>query len=87
MEQTPQTVNDYVSKLNLYVELSTSRIYEGKLFEEFILMRPLLPPFAEHIKKVPMEKLGLDFEDYEGDRTSMTQFLKRYVPMQTESVQ
>lgn len=84
MEQTPLSIDDHVTQLNLYVELKTSRLYEGKLFEDFVLLRPILPQFHDHIKKVPLPEFGKDFEDYEGDRSSMKMFLKRFISMPTQ---
>jgi hypothetical protein len=69
---------EQMEELNLYVELSTSRIYEGKLFEEFVIARPLLPQFHDHIRKVEISAFSREFEDFQGNREEIRTFLKGY---------
>lgn len=85
MEQTPPSVNDYIQELNLCTELSTSRLYETKTFDDFVMARPILPQFYNHIRKLTPEEFSQEFEDYTGDRTAMRKFLRRYHPTPAEN--
>lgn len=70
-------MKEHVEKLNLYREVSTNRICEGRLFEDFVIVRPVLREFHNEVKKIPIENFGKEYDDYQGDRSDMARFLMR----------
>lgn len=81
-----KTVSEDSVELNLYTEISTGRTYEGKLFETFVLVRPVLPHLWKHTQKVSLIDFGKLFEDFQGNREEVRQFLARNPEMSWKNV-
>jgi hypothetical protein len=62
-----------IEELNLYVD-SNSTIHEGKLFETFILVKPLRAKGS--VRKVDLVDFGKEFQDFEGNREEVRDFLR-----------
>lgn len=75
------TINDYVTELSLYLEKSTSRLYEIKPLEEEVLARPILPALYSHVRRLTLAEFGTEFEEYTGDRSTIRKFLRAYHPV------
>lgn len=70
---------------NLVVEKTTSRVFEGKFFDEFVLIRPILKPFIQGMRRVTLAEFDENFQDFCGDPDEIRQFIKR--PIDTVDVQ
>jgi hypothetical protein len=64
-------------ELNLYTEISSGKTFEGKLFETFVIVRPVLPHLWSQTKKLNLAEFGKEFEDFQGDREQVRQFLSK----------
>jgi hypothetical protein len=78
---TNEEQSEQITELNLYVELETSTIVEGKLFEDFVLVRPVLPSRRREVRKVGIVDFAKTFDDFEGNRQEVRAFLAgKYEP-------
>jgi hypothetical protein len=60
----------------LYVEISTSIIYEVKFFENCVLVRPATPGLYLSIKKISHDEFSKTFEEFSGDTKEVREFIK-----------
>lgn len=61
--------------MSLYTEKSTSLLYEAKLFDDFVIVRPVTPGFEMNILKVSHVDFDKDFEEYSGRHDEIYDFL------------
>jgi hypothetical protein len=61
---------------DLYVEKSTSMIYECKFFDTFVLVRPATPMLYLAIKKISHNEFMDDFEEFGGCPDEARDFLR-----------
>lgn len=73
-------------ELNLYTEISSGKTFEGKLFNDFVLVRPVLPHLWKNTRKVPIMEFGREFEDFQGNREDVRRFLERSVDFSWKEV-
>lgn len=61
--------------MNLYTEKSTRLIYEARLFDEFVMVRPVSPGFETLVKR--MDHLGFEkeFEEFAGNHAQVLEFI------------
>lgn len=64
-------------ELNLYTEINSGKTFEGKLFDSFVLVRPVLPHMWGNTRKIPLESFGREFEDFQGNREEVRRFLRK----------
>lgn len=67
-------MTDKIEELNLYVDIETNAICEGKLFEDFILIKPLKAKGG--VRKVDLVDFGKEYTDFEGNREEVRDFLR-----------
>lgn len=70
-------MDDYIEECNLYVDSKEHRIWEGRLFDEYVVVRPILPEYYMDIRQVPLEEFGRDYEDFTGNRAHIRYFLNK----------
>ena len=66
---------DLLPEMNLYTEIATNRIYECKLFDSFVLLRPVIPALRQYMKKLGVIEFSQQFDDFQGDRREVREFL------------
>lgn len=61
--------------MTLYTEKNTSLLYEAKLFDSFVILRPASPGFEDAIRRVSYLTLDKEFNEYAGIHAEVIQHL------------
>lgn len=61
---------------DIYVETSTSLIYEVQMFSDFCLVRPASPQMYAGIRKLSMVQFSKEFHEYCGDHEAVRNYLR-----------
>jgi len=75
--------NNTIEEMNLYTERSTNLIYETKLFETFVMVRPVCPAFHAAVRKIDLDEFGREFDDFYGDRREVYDILRSMAALDT----
>jgi hypothetical protein len=78
---TPETEDDFSDLFGvIYVERSTSLLYEVKFFDGFVLVRPASPAFYQALRKISHTEFADEFEEYGGDQEAVINHIRGEVP-------
>lgn len=69
------TENNDVETMYLYTEKSTRLLYEAKLFDDFVIVRPLDPNFHDAMEKMEHGRFVDEYEEYLGDCSKVRQYM------------
>jgi hypothetical protein len=64
----------------IYVERSTSLLYEVKFFADFILVRPASPTFYLSIRKMTPSEFADEFDEYSGNHDEVMNHIRGLTP-------
>lgn len=59
----------------LYTERETRLIHEAKLFDDFVIVRPVMPGMAHQIRRLDHVSFASEFDEYGGNPQDVWNFL------------
>lgn len=66
--------------LNLYVERKTKIIWDARFFDGFVIVRPISPEMARHIRKIKSSLFVVDFDEFMGDYDTIRDWMEGNEP-------
>jgi hypothetical protein len=75
-----EPLNDDDLMPDLYVERTSRMIYECKIFDNFVLVRPATPKLYLSIRKINHEEFVNEFEEFCGNNKEIRDFLRGAEP-------
>lgn len=73
-----ETEDDLIG--DIYVEKSTSLLYEVKFFKGFVIVRPASPSFYLAIRKMSDAEFAHEFDEYYGDHEEVIDAIRGMQP-------
>lgn len=61
--------------MNLYTERATRLLYDARMYDDFILVRPISPGFESLVQRLDHLRFADLFEEYSGSYEPIIEFL------------
>jgi hypothetical protein len=83
LPETQLTEEDVTDELlpDIYVENSTTLLYEVKFFENFVIVRPATPTYYLAIRKLSHHEFASEFSEFFGDKEYVRDAIRGQAPM------